>query len=98
MGGSGHTKFNGGFEAKRTSRSLAGEEVVNGGLWHGAAEKKRKVRDTWKIQCPASWCHTLDSRPIDLSGDCQLMVISVNSKPTGIPKLGYDEEGNFIQL
>ena len=38
--GSGLGKFNRGFEAKRTSTTLVGEEAVDGDLWHRAAGEK----------------------------------------------------------
>lgn len=37
-------KFNGGFEAKRTRRSLAGKEAVDEGPWHSAAGGKESSR------------------------------------------------------
>lgn len=43
-------KFNGRFEAKRTSRSLAGVEAVDEVSIIELLEKRRTVRHTWKIQ------------------------------------------------
>lgn len=38
--GSGLGKFSRGFEAKRTSTTLAAEEAVDGDLWHRATGEK----------------------------------------------------------
>lgn len=46
-------RFHGGFEAKRTSRSLAGEEAVDGGLWHRAAGEKNSEAYVENPECAA---------------------------------------------
>lgn len=40
--GSGLGKFSRGFEAKRTSTTLGGEEAVDGGLWHQSSWRKEQ--------------------------------------------------------
>lgn len=56
--GSGLGKFNRGFEAKRTSTTLIGEEAVDGDLWHRAAGEKNSETYMGNPEFP------LDLRPV----------------------------------